>query len=429
MDSMYSDSKFKEFVEKSVTPFHCMLYSEKILKEKGFCELKSGVRWKLERGGKYYWIFNDSYLFAFSVGRKWCEGQGFRIATAHGDSPCFRVRSGADKQLGEYIFLNTEGYGGANFTSWIDRPLSVAGRVSVKSNDYMKPQSKIFDFERAVAIIPSIPVHFTKEDYEFQRKNSKRIPLFGIGENKEMSGKMFERAVADKLNIKPEDILDYELYAYHSAKCEIVGINGEMLVGPRLDNQTGVYGIISALSMAENKEGICAAVIFDNEEVGNISKNGAFTNMTNMILRLIYEELGCTDLQYNKEAMESYIISVDTAHAFHPVFTECYDKEHRCRLNGGICIKQSSSQSYATDSMMSGMIQQLCIKEKIPYQKYMNHSDIRGGGTLGSIVSCVLGVKTADIGVPVLSMHSALETMGTKDEEALIHFLKTFYSV
>ena len=150
-------------------------------------------KWKLKKGGKYYWKFNDSYLFAFSVGTMWSEGQGFKLAAAHGDSPCFRIRSGKDKRRGQYVFLNTEGYGGANFTSWIDRPLSVAGRVCLKSKYDKKVDVRILDMERAIAIIPGLAFHFTKEDYEYQEKNSKRIPLFAITENTEMSDKMFEK--------------------------------------------------------------------------------------------------------------------------------------------------------------------------------------------------------------------------------------------
>lgn len=281
--------------------------------------------------------------------------------------------------------------------------------------------------ERAIAIIPGLAVHFTKEDYEYQEKNSKRIPLFAITENTEMSDKMFEKMVADELEVEPEDILDYELYVYHYAKSEIIGMKEELLASPRLDNQTGTYGIIQAIAGTENETGISAAVIFDNEEVGNISKNGAFSRVTSTILKLIYEGLGCNELQYDKELLKSNIISVDAAHGFHPVFATHYDKEHMCILNRGFCIKQASSQAYATDSTMSGMIQQLCRKENIPFQKYMNHADIRGGGTLGSIISCVLGVKTADIGVPILSMHSSLETMGMEDENSLIHFLRIYY--
>lgn len=186
MGSLQENQKFCEYLEKSVTPFHCVLNSEKILNQNGFCELNTESKWKLKKGGKYYWKFNDSYLFAFSVGTMWSEGQGFKLAAAHGDSPCFRIRSGKDKRMGQYVFLNTEGYGGANFTSWIDRPLSVAGRVCLKSKYDKKVDVRILDMERAIAIIPGLAVHFTKEDYEYQEKNSKRIPLFAITENTEM---------------------------------------------------------------------------------------------------------------------------------------------------------------------------------------------------------------------------------------------------
>ena len=169
---------------------------------------------------------------------------------------------GKDKRMGQYVFLNTEGYGGANFTSWIDRPLSVAGRVCLKSKYDKKVDVRILDMERAIAIIPGLAVHFTKEDYEYQEKNSKRIPLFAITENTEMSDKMFEKMVADELKVEPEDILDYELYVYHYAKSEIIGMKEELLASPRLDNQTGTYGIIQAIAGTENETGISAVKVY-----------------------------------------------------------------------------------------------------------------------------------------------------------------------
>lgn len=421
--------KFFDFVEKSTTPYQCVENCVDILRSRGFNQLDFSGDIDIKKGESYYFQYNGSYLFAFVVGKSYKIGQGFRMAAAHGDSPCFRIKSNMDKKCEGYVFLNTEGYGGANFTNWLDRPLSIAGRISVESGNVFKPQIFNLDFQMPMAIIPSLAVHFSKTDNEYQIHNSKRLPLYSLDDEKELSGSALEYAISEKMHIKPEQILDYELYVYHAASCEKIGLHQELIASPRLDNQTGVYGLIQAITNAERDNGINAIVIFDGEEVGNISKGGAFSNVTEMIWKRIYLSLGYGEEAYYKEAMRGHLVSVDAAHAFHPLFAEHYDRNNICKLNQGICIKQASSQAYATDSSMSGMIQQICKNKKIPFQKYANHADVRGGGTLGSIVSCILASKTADIGVPVLSMHSSMEIMGNKDEEALIQFLQAYFSM
>lgn len=421
--------KFFDFIQKSTTPYHCVENSIDLLREAGFEEVFPDSGMQVEKGKKYYFQRNGSYLFAFTVGEDYEPGNGFRMAAAHDDSPCFRVKSHAEKILEDYAFLNTEGYGGANFTNWLDRPLSIAGRISVESEHIFRPHTFHFDLKEPAVIIPGLAVHFTKTDNEYQTRNSVRLPLYSVDKRGNFPDNGLRRLISEKLDIDPEQILDYELYVYNPAPCEKIGIHKEMTASPRLDDLTGVYGVLQGLMRAEQSRSVNAAVIFDNEEVGNISKNGAFSNATEMLWKMVYKALGYEERVYYEEAMKSYLISVDTAQAFHPLFPEVYDRNSRCRLNRGVCIKQTASQAYATDSVMSGIIQQICRSRGIPFQKYANHADIKGGGTLGSIVSCILAGRTADIGVPVLSMHSPIETMGNEDEESLIRFLEAFFSI
>ena len=312
-------------------------------------------------------------------------------------------------------------------------------------------EGRLVNIDRDLCVIPNVAIHMNREMNKGVEYNPQvdLLPLLAdvsfdeydahttydaqtASENAEEQPETVEKPTlvalaAEAAGVDAETILGEDLFLYTRQEGKMIGAKGEFVLSPRLDDLQSAFALTKAFTESTPAEYINLCAVFDNEEVGNISKNGAFSRVTSTILKLIYEGLGCNELQYDKELLKSNIISVDAAHGFHPVFATHYDKEHMCILNRGFCIKQASSQAYATDSTMSGMIQQLCRKENIPFQKYMNHADIRGGGTLGSIISCVLGVKTADIGVPILSMHSSLETMGMEDENSLIHFLRIYY--
>lgn len=420
--------QFFNFVEASPTPYHCVRSAAALLDEAGFTALDAEADWTVVPGGKYYTTFQGLCLFTFTVGEDWRVGAGYHMAAAHGDAPCLRIKAAPNRKMGNYLFLNTEGYGGAILSSWTDRPLSIAGRVALRSADPLRPEMRLVDFGRPVALIPDVAPHLVQESSDSKQKRSVKLPLLTLDCREEMSGSYLENCLAKEMGVSAEDILDYELYLYHCAPCAVVGMEGDMVSGPRLDNLTSSYAVVRALADGARKHSVNVGVIFDAEEIGSRTKAGACSAATELLLKKLYFALGLTEAQCLSEMLRGTLLSCDVAHAFHPLFASSYDDRNACWPNRGICIKQAASQSYATDSAMGAMIRQLCDARGIPCQKFANHTDVRGGGTLANLVSCVLGVKAADIGVPLLAMHSAMETMGSKDEQHLVDLLTAFMS-
>lgn len=420
--------EFFDFVETATTPYHSVKAGVDLLRGAGFTVLDAAEDWQLAPGGKYAVVFQDLYLFAFTVGSKWTKGSGYRMAVSHGDSPCFRVKAAPCKKQGQYLFLNTEAYGGANLSSWTDRPLSIAGRVALRSDDPMQPKTELVDLRRAVALIPDVAVHLMAEHSEAKQKKSVKLPLMTVSCSEPMEEDYLRNRLAKELAVSAEDILDYELYVYHCAPCAVVGMEEEFVSGPRLDNLTSVYAVLRALADGARDNGVNVSIVFDGEEIGSRTKGGAFSNVTEVLMKKLYLALGLNEEEYLGEMLRGMLLSCDVAHAYHPMFASVYDDKNACYPNGGVCIKQSASQSYATDSAMGAMIRQLCESKGIPCQRFANHTDVRGGSTLANMVACLLGVKAADIGLALFAMHSAMETMGVKDEQHFVDFLTAFMS-
>ncbi len=418
--------RFKDFMNASTTPFQAVLNGKAILEQAGFRRLEVGERWELARGGRYFVVSNDSYLCAFEIGAQFEPTQGCHIGASHCDSPCFRIKAVPELKVDKYLCLDTEVYGGAKLESWHDRPLSIAGRVACRSQDVLHPEVRFIDLKRPVCMIADLAPHISDKSKVEAKQASKMYPIFGVSDGTEPEN-WFRVFLGKELGVAPEDILDYELYVYNCAPCADWGDKGEFLASPRLDNLTSVYALLAAITASRNEKGISAAIAYDHEEIGNRSKSGANSNITEYIFKRIYKALGYDEEQYMMAMPRSLIFSLDAAHSFNPMYGERYDKNNRCTLNMGLCIKQASTQSYATDSVMTGVVEQLCAKYDIPYQKFANHSDIRGGGTIGSVISAMLPVNAIDMGVPLLSMHSAMEMIGKKDEAALTALLTAFY--
>ena len=419
---------FFDFVEASPTPYHCVKNAAALLDGAGFTALSPEGEWELWPGGKYYTVFQELCLFAFTVGEQWQVGSGYHMAAAHGDNPCLRIKASPNKKMGSSLFLNTEVYGGPILSSWADRPLAIAGRVALRSADPLRPEMRLVDFKRPVAIIPDVAPHLVQENNESRQKRSQKLPLLTVDCGEQMDDLYLERCVAKELGVEAEDILDYELYVYHCAPCAVIGMESDLICGPRLDDLTSAYAVVRSLADGSRSAGINIGVIFDAEEIGSRTKGGAFSGVTEILLKKMYYALGLSEAQCFNEMLRGTFLSCDVAHAFHPMYPSAYDDRNACHLNRGVCIKQAASQSYATDSAMGGMIRQLCEANSIPLQKFANHTDVRGGGTLANIVACALGVKAADIGVPLFAMHSAMETMGIRDEQHLVDLLTVFMS-
>ncbi len=422
--------KLFEILENATSQYHTVAAVEKQLLEQGFESLKLKDNWDLKRGGKYFLNQYGSSIFAFTIGEEFKAEDGYRIGASHGDFPAFRIKPNAGMENGGYLQLNTEPYGGLILSSWMDRPLSVAGRVVLKSDDVFHPDVRMIDMKRPVLIIPNLAIHFDREINSGKdfKKQVDMIPIYATsGEG--LTKDAFMQAVAKELGAELSDILDYELTIYPTDKPEFVGLNAEFVSSPRLDNITSTQALIEGITAADRKAGINMICVFDHEEIGSRSKQGACSTMLPHVIEKIYLTLGYTLIDAKNAMDESMLMSVDVSHAYHPNYGGKYDVTNRHIMNKGFAIKEACSQSYATDCEAISIVQQICDKEGIAYQKFAKHSDSAGGGTLGCISSAVLPVRTVDIGVPLWGMHSSRETMGVKDYEALVAYLKAYYSL
>lgn len=425
-----STERLLDFIGRAVSPYHSVEAAKAFLCEDGFEELDLSKNWKLEKGGKYVVTEYGSGLFAFTVGKEMKPEYGFRIGAAHGDYPGFRIKPQPEMVSEGYLRLNVEGYGGAVLMSWLDRPLSIAGKVALKSEDVFHPTVRLVDFEKPMLTIPNLAIHMNREINKGVelKKQSHMLPLLGMCGEEKKTG-VLKDLLAEKLGVSADDILDYELCIYNAEKGTKVGASEELISAPRLDNQTSVVALLYGITGEVRENGVNMAVIFDHEEIGSRTKQGAGSLMLNHILEKIYLSLGYTEVDYKNALTESLLMSADVSHAFHPAYADLYDPTNRNCLNKGFSIKLSSSQSYATDSEVVAIIQQICEKEDIPYQKCVNHADQAGGGTLGSIASALVPVRTGDIGVPTLAMHSSRELIGAKDQESIERFLRAYYTM
>lgn len=425
------NQKLFTLLEKSVSPFHTILAAKEQLEEAGFKPLSMQDLWGINGGGKYYVNHNGSTLIAFTVGEKMRYGGSFRIAAGHTDFPCLFLKPKSELNQNGYAQVNVEVYGGAILNTWLDRPLSLAGKVAVRSSNVFSPDIRYLDCEDKILTIPNLAIHMNRDvntGVEIN-KQTEMLPIAGmIGDTLNEKDFMI-KYLAEKLGVPMEDILDFELFLYCAEKPEYIGIQKEFITAPRLDDLTSVQAMISGLIEGNYPEGVNLIALFNHEEIGSSTKQGAGSSLLNTIMEKILIAMGRTPEQVMQVMYNSMMLSVDVAHALHPNYSAKMDLTNKPVLNQGFIIKEASAQTYATDCEAVGIVMQICDQEKIPYQKFVNRSDVRGGGTLGSIASSLLPVKTVDIGVPLLAMHSAREMMGSHDEDALYRLVKAFMSL
>ena len=419
-----SSKRLIDFVKEATCSFTTVIECMKRLDAAGFKELKLSEKWELKKGGKYYVNMYDSSLFAFRVGKKYKDSGMLKVVTAHTDSPNFIVKPNAEMSAtGGYCKLNIEGYGGSILNSWLDRPLSIAVRASVKSKNLFEPEMKIADLKRPVVTIPNLAIHMNREVNKGVELNKQTdmLPIACLAEN--AGEDFFMNCLADALKCKKEDILDYEAFIYNSEDGCFIGIHDDFVQCPRLDNETSVLACLDSIIDAKDSEGINAICIFDNEEIGSLTKQGANSVILSNMLEKIYACIR-TDKQtelrtfFMDKVFDGMMISLDVAHAAHPNHPEKNDPTNLVLLNKGPVIKRSGIQRYATDACAIGIVEQICQKVGIPYQKFANRADVVGGSTLGPI---------SDSSLPVLAMHSAKETCGTKDLLYTNMLIKAFF--
>lgn len=397
------------------------------LKKAGFEELSLSQIWGLEEYGKYYVRHHDTTLFAFTVGKRDSSFQDrVRIGAAHTDFPCLRIKPNPDVSAGGYAQINVEVYGGAILNTWLDRPLSISGRVAL-ADEGILPKMRYLNVERTLGVIPNLAIHMNREVNKGIELNKQKdlLPVLGL-ENGEQE-KQFLCFLAKELETEPEQILDYELWIYCREQPQYAGIQEELILSPRLDNLTSVEALLKGITACRCEEGVNVIALFDHEEIGSRTKQGAGSVLLSNVLQRILRARNRTLGQIEASLYDAFLLSVDVAHGLHPNQMEKADITNKPVLGKGLCIKESSSQSYATDCEAVAIIEQICRKEGISYQKYVNRSDITGGGTLGAAAGGFLPVRAVDIGIPLLAMHSAVETMGAADMQSLTDLVCAYF--
>ncbi len=413
--------KLLDFIEKSPTSCHAARNIADKLVSAGYTELYEHEKWSLITGGKYFVMRNQSSVIAFAIPEDGIKG--FMIAAAHSDSPAFKIKTVAESGGEKYVQLNTEAYGGMIYSTWLDCPLSVAGRVAVSSGGDI--EMRLVNIDRDLLIIPNVAIHMNRQiNTGFAYNPAVDLqPLFASG-----SGKgEFKRIIAEAAGADENEVIGAELTVYNRQKGMVWGHDGEFISSPRLDDLQCAYALIEGFIAAENIKSIPVCCIFDNEEVGSGTRQGAGSTFLPDVLYRINEAMGRNEIEYRMAISKSFMVSADNAHAVHPNHPEYADKSGGPYMNGGIVIKYNANQRYTTDALSEAVFKSVCKEADVPVQTYANRADIAGGSTLGHIAVEKVPVSCVDIGLCQLAMHSAYETAGARDTEYLIKAMKVYF--
>ncbi len=421
MADKYTISSLFKFIKKSPGPFHAVDEVKNTLIENGYTELWESAEWKLEAGREYFVTRNLSSLIAFRIP---AEGfNGFMMVASHSDSPCFKIKEQAEMQSKPYVRLNTERYGGMLCATWLDRPLSVAGKVMVKDGNRIR--SVLYSSEEPMVLIPNVAIHMNRAantGFEY-KANVDMVPLWGSGDCGTLRKK-----IADELNISAEDIISTDLFLINNDNGVQWGANGEFISCPRLDDLECVYASLQGFLAANETDTVPVLAVLDNEEVGSTTKQGADSTFLDDVISRICESFGFTQGKKLSVLANSFLVSADNAHAVHPNHPEYSDPTSKVYMNGGVVIKYNANQKYTTDSVSDALFTRICEEAKVPVQRYTNRADMMGGSTLGNIAATHVSVNTVDIGLAQLAMHSSYETAGSDDISYMINALTAFYS-
>ena len=421
-----------DFIYESPTQFNAVAVSAEMLEKNGFEKLNPKENWKLEVGKKYYTTKNSSALVAFKVNSDEVEKEGFRIIGSHTDSPGFRIKPNAEMEAcGAYLKLNTEGYGGMILSTWLDRPLAMAGRVFLRGENPFKPVEKIVNINKPVCIIPNLAIHMNRsinDGYKYN-KQTDMLPLVGLINEQLEKDNYMVKLLASELNVEIEEIIDFDIFLYEYEKGCFTGANEEFISTGRLDNLSMYYSSVEALLDSDSKSGISIAVGFDNEEVGSATKQGADSNMLLNILERICISLGKDRQQFFEAIENSFIISSDLAHAVHPNVNSMVDPTNRPVMGKGPVIKVHAGQAYTSDGYSISVYKEICRECGVEYQEFVNKSDQRGGSTIGPISSTHIDIPSVDVGAPILSMHSIRELGCSEDFYNTYKTFMKFYEI
>lgn len=412
-----------DFIGKSYSCYHVVHNIKKLLLENGYEELLESKSWNIKVGGKYFVTRNASSLIAFSVPKR--EFCGFQIMASHSDSPTFKIKENAEIYVhNKYVKLNVEKYGGMLMAPWFDRPLSVAGKVVIETENGI--ESRLVNVDRDLLLIPNLAIHMNRKINEGYAYNAQidMLPLYG-GENAKNT---FLDIIAEAAGIEKEKIIDTDLFLYTRIPGTIWGAKEEFISSPKLDDLQCVFSTLKGFLESDNKNSVPVYCVFDNEEAGSTTKQGAASTFLKDTLTRMNMALGRTREEYFMEISSSLMVSADNAHAVHPNYEGKADPTHRPYMNEGIVIKYHANQKYTTDSVSGALFKEMCRRVDVPYQIFFNRSDMAGGSTLGNISNTQVSLNTVDIGLPQLSMHSTYETAGVKDTYYLLQVAREVFS-
>lgn len=422
MSSQYVKELF-QFIENSPSCFHTIETITKELKEDGFIELVEGKPWKIEKGQKYYTTRNLSSVIAFKIPQN--DFKSFHIVASHSDSPSFKIKENAEIEVNnKYVKLNTEKYGGMICSTWFDRPLSIAGRILVKENSTIK--THLVNVEKDLVIIPNLAIHMNREVNDGYKYNA-QVDMLPLYEESLANGSLM-KSIAQEAGVEEESILGTDLFLYNRMNGTKIGANGEYISSPRLDDLECAFTSLRAFLSGGCEDSASVYCVFDNEEVGSGTKQGADSTFLYDVLRRINMSLGNCEEDYYRLIASSFMVSADNAHALHPNHTDKSDPTNKVYMNDGIVIKYNANQKYTTDGVSAAIFKSICDSVNVPYQTFTNRSDILGGSTLGNISNSHVSLNTIDIGLAQLAMHSTYETAGAKDVAYMVEAIEAFYN-
>ena len=420
-----------QFMDASVCNFLAVDTIKQMLSKNGYVEKRIEQPLQCQPGDKFFVTKNDSAIFAIKIGSRPISETGFKIITAHSDSPCFRIKPHPEMLSGDRLVrLNTEVYGGPILYTWFDRPLSLAGRVILRGESALKPVTRLLKIGEPILMIPHLAIHFNRSVNEGNAlsKQKDMLPILTrISESLSANG-LLVNYIAKSLNVAVDEILDFDLFLYNTQPATLTGLNKEFVMSGRLDDLSMAHAAITAIIEATDDDATCISAIFDNEETGSGTKQGAHSPVLSNLLRRIAECQGVNFDGFCQAIGRSFMISADNAHAFHPNYAEKYDPTNHPALGGGPVIKINANCKYMTDAHSAAIFKSLCDEAGAPCQYFVNHSDVAGGATLGNIFTGQLDIEGVDVGNPLLAMHSACETGSTDDHINMIRAFKQFFA-
>lgn len=387
---------------------------------------------KIEAGEKFFVTKNDSSIYAFQIGKKPLADAGFHMICAHCDSPTFRIKPNAEMLCeGGIVKLNTEVYGGPIMSTWFDRPLTLAGRVIVKGENVMNPQTLLLHVKRPLLQISNLAIHFNRQVNDGVKLSKQKdvLPILGIINDELEKGNLLMNVITDELNIQKEDVLDFDLYLADATPACTFGVHDEFISSGRLDDLSMCWTGIEAMIASDANDTTQVLAIFDNEETGSQTKQGAGSPFLSYMLQRIALAQSHTEEAYYQAVERAFMISADNAHAWHPNYSEKFDPTNHPKLGGGPVIKFNAAQKYASDAVSAAIFANICDAAGVPCQRFVNHSDVAGGSTLGNILASSIPLKGVDMGNAILAMHSCRETGSVIDHEYCVKAFTKFYQL